>query len=312
MKLSLQACFWRTLMRNTIKHQWLPLAESRRRAKRTARVMNFVPREMEVEKIDITGTPAAWIRPAHAATRPVILHLHGGGYATGGLDTYQMMMVSMAQTTGLNILLPEYRLAPEHPFPAALEDAQKTYRWLLEQGHRPAGIILTGDSAGGGLAVATVLALRDAGTPLPAAVVCISPWTDLTFTGRSHITQARSEAMLQAAALRQWGTYYAGTEDPHNPLISPIYADLRGLPPMLIQVGSEEILLDDAHMLAEKARADGVNVELKVWDGLWHVWHALGSLIPESRMANEEIKRFIQVVETGSGTRVVRSAQGKA
>ncbi|PKN91983.1 MAG: alpha/beta hydrolase [Chloroflexi bacterium HGW-Chloroflexi-6] len=294
MSLSLEARFWRLFLKKIFKGQILSLAGSRKRESENARFMGRIPRGVKVERIDLDGTPAAWVCSENADREKVILHLHGGGYVLGSIDAYQMMCSSLAQRTGLKVLLPEYRLAPEHPFPAALEDAQKAYRWLLAEGYQPENIVISGDSAGGGLGVATVLALRSANVPLPATVVCISPWTNLTFTGQSHITRVQAEVLLRTDELREWSIFYTGTQSPSNPLISPVYADFHGFPPMLIQVGSDEILLDDARLLAEKARADGVTVELRVWDGMWHVWHALADLTPESRAAFDEIAQFVQ------------------
>ncbi len=156
------------------------------------------------------------------------------------------------------------------------------YRWLLEQGFEAKNIIIAGDSAGGGLALAITLALRDAGEALPAAVVCISPWTDLNLTGDSYRTKAKTDPILNMKELRHWALCYANEDNLSNPLVSPAYADFHGFPPMLIQVGSEEILLDDALQVAEKAKAAGVDVTLKVWPGMWHVWHATGTWLPEA------------------------------
>ncbi len=190
----------------------------------------------------------------------------------------------------------EYRLAPEHPFPAALEDASQTYLWLLQQNYSPENILLAGDSAGGGLAVATALRLRENKTPLPAALICLSPWLDLTLAGQSHQSLAKAEVLLRAEELQTWANDYTANHNPAHPLISPVHADLRGLPPMLIQVGSQEILLDDSLRLAEKARAEGVNVSLNIWPGMWHAWHSLGDFMPESRQAFDEIARFTQQI----------------
>jgi acetyl esterase/lipase len=200
----------------------------------------------------------------------------------------------MAQILKINVLLPAYRLAPEHPFPAAIDDVLKIYRWLLSQGHRSKDIIISGDSAGGGLCVASVLALRDQGDALPAAVVCMSPWADLTMQGQSHVTNSKSEAMLNGESLHDWAQAYTNKENFGNPLVSPIFADFHNFPPLLIQVSSDEVLLDDAIALAEKAKAAGVDVSLKIWDGLWHVWQVVGNAIPESKMAFEEIEVFVR------------------
>jgi epsilon-lactone hydrolase len=294
MSLSLQTRFWRAMMRKAFKEKRLTIAENRLQSTKTARFMTMVPKGVGIEKLNIDGIPSEWIYPSGVKSEKVVLHLHGGGYVTGGINSHQMMCVLMAQTLKMSVLLPEYRLAPEHPFPAALEDSLAVYRWLLAKGHQPGDILLSGDSAGGGLGLAVVLSLRDAGEPLPSALVCMSPWTDLAFTGRSYISNAKAEAVLQENVLREWAACYIGKEKPDHPLVSPIYADFHGFPPLLIQVGSDEILLDDARMLAEKAKADGVDVTLKIWEGMWHAWQVLGDLIPESRQAFDQFSQFVR------------------
>ena len=292
MSISLKARFWRIILRKVFKENRLTIEENRARSARTAKLTR-IPKDVTIADVEVDGIRAKWISPSHEKSGKIILHLHGGGYVTGGMDSHLMMCIPMAQTLKTKILLPEYRLAPEQPFPAAVDDVVKVYRWALTQGYQPQDIILSGDSAGGGLALATVLSLRDAGNLLPAAVICMSPWTDLTFTGQSHITKGKADCVLLTDVLREWAACYAGTETPNNPLISPIYADFHNFPPLLIQVGSDEILLDDSRMLAEKVKADGVNVTLKVWDEMWHVWPALGDLLPESKKSFEEIGEFI-------------------
>ncbi|NCP86086.1 MAG: alpha/beta hydrolase [Anaerolineae bacterium CG_4_9_14_3_um_filter_57_17] len=290
MTLSLRARFWRFVLRQTVKKRRLTIEQHRISGAQMAAFFRLPP-QVQVEKTVVAGLPAAWIRPNAADPRRVLLHLHGGGYVTGSIDSHLMLCAPLAQTLEMNLLLPEYRLAPENPFPAALEDALTAYRWLLAQGAE--SIVVSGDSAGGGLALALTLALREAGDPLPAAVICLSPWADLTHQGQSHVTRLESEVVLTTETLEEWAACYAGAANLTNPLISPVYADFHGFPPLLIQVGSEEILLDDARALAEKARAAGVCVELRIWDGLWHVWPALGALIPESGQAFNEIKEFL-------------------
>ena len=292
MSISLRARFWRVILRKVFKEKQLTIEENRVRSASTAK-MTRIPKDVTVVDVDADDIRAKWISPTNENPGKVILHLHGGGYVTGSMDSHLMMCIPMAQTLKTKILLPEYRLAPEHPFPAAVVDAVKVYRWALAQGYQPQDIIISGDSAGGGLALATVLSLRDAGDPLPAAIVSMSPWTDLTFTGQSHLTKAKADCVLLTDVLREWAACYTGTETPKNPLISPIYADFHNFPPILIQVGSDEVLLDDARMLAEKAKSAGVDVTLKVWDEMWHVWPALGDLIPESKKTFEEIGQFI-------------------
>ena len=294
MALSLRARFWRWALRRMYNKQVAEIAESRLREANIASFSRYVTRGVRVERFEIQGLPAAWLGPEGTFDDKIILYLHGGGYVSGSINSHLILCLPMTQALKRNILLPEYRLAPEHPFPAALEDALASYRWLLREGYSPQNIVIAGDSAGGGLGLATTLALRDAGEPLPAAVVCLSPWTDLTNSGQSHITKAAVEPVLKTDVLKQWAAWYANSTPFTHPLVSPAYADFHGFPPLLIQVGSDEVLLDDARRLAEKARADGVDVTLRIWDGMWHVWHALGGLTPESTQAVEEIHTFLQ------------------
>ncbi len=287
------ARFWGLVLRRTVRDSGLDIAGYRARAAKTAIFAKFSAAGGELEKIVIAGIRAAWIRPPGAEGGKVLLHLHGGGYVVGTVESQLAMCYPMARTLGVNVLIPEYRLAPEHPFPAALEDALATYRWLLARGFGAEDIVLSGDSAGGGLALALALSLRDAGEPLPRAIACFSPWTDLGGGGASRVDKARVEALLTGNTLDGWAASYAKGTDLRDPLVSPAHADFRGFPPLLIQVGSEEILLDDSLSLAEKARAAGVDVALEVWDGLWHDWPALGDLVPETRQAFLVMKRFL-------------------
>jgi len=264
----------------------------RARGERLSKWMAKLPDDISRKNVDIDGLPAAWISPETDA-KTVILYLHGGGYVTGSLESHQMLCADLAREAKARILFPEYRLAPEQPFPAALEDAWKAYRWLLAQGVEAGNIFVAGDSAGGGLGLALTLSLRDGREPLPAGVVCISPWTDLTMSGASHQENAKVEVSLHPDSLRLWAFSYAGAGDLKNPLISPYFAEYAGFPPTLIQVGSQEVLLDDARVVAEKAGSAGVDVTLSVYEGMWHVWHTLGTMLPEGRQAFEEIGKFI-------------------
>jgi len=293
MSLSMRARFWRFVMRSAFKNQNLKVEQYHVQSANSAKWMKLMDKRLPIERVDIAGLPAAWIRPAGADEKKAVIHLHGGGYVTGFVDSHLMMCAPMAKVLKRNMLLPEYRLAPAHPFPAALEDALKTYRWLLSQGMEAQDIVISGDSAGGGLALATVLSLRDAGEPLPAALMCISPWADLTNSSKSHTANAKSESVLRTDVLTKWALLYTEKANLTNPLVSPVYADFRGFPPLLIQVGSDEILLDDSLALVEKAKSAGVDVTLRIWDDLWHAWPVLGDLIPESRAAFEEMKKFI-------------------
>jgi acetyl esterase/lipase len=188
----------------------------------------------------------------------------------------------------------DYRLAPEHPFPAAVEDAVAGYRWLLSTGVDPAQIIIGGDSAGGGLTVATLVALKDAGERLPSGAVCISPWTDMALTGESLVSKAEADPMITTDGITRVRDAYVGAADPRAPLASPIYAGLSGLPPMLIHVGENEVLLDDSTRLAERAKAAGVDVTLEVWPEMFHVWHFFAAMLPEGQQAIERIGEWVR------------------
>jgi acetyl esterase/lipase len=236
--------------------------------------------------------PSAWIEPQKPAAAPTILYMHGGGYTTGSLLHYTDLLGFFARGYGLSTLYVDYRLAPLHVFPAAVNDAVMAYRWLLESTpHKQ--IVFMGDSAGGGLAISALLAAREIGLPLPAAAAVLSPWTDLEGTGNSLITRKRADPMLKSPTDKPAGHVYLGGADPRNPLASPLYGDLRGFPPLLIQVGDNEILLDDARRLADRAREAGVDVTLHEWPGLFHVFPIFPSLIPEARAADKETAAFI-------------------
>jgi acetyl esterase/lipase len=196
--------------------------------------------------------------------------------------------------SGVRVLLIDYRLAPEHPFPAALEDAAVGYQWLLAQGIPPSQIVIGGDSAGGGLALSTLLRLRDHAIALPAAGVLLSPWADLTMSGPSMQTRAEIDPLCSEAALRRAAHWYLAGADPTHPLASPVFADPQGLPPLLIQVGDHEVLLSDATRLAEQAQARGIEIVVEVWDELWHVFQSWASALPEARGAIEHIGTFIR------------------
>jgi len=281
-------------MRRTFRSTRMSIKDYRKLTDQNSRFLPPIPKDVDVERFDADDISATWISPVDADRNKVILHFHGGGYVIGGINAYKMMCIPMAQTLNMKILLPDYRLAPEHQFPAALEDGLKIYRWLLEQGFKAKDIIISGDSAGGGLALATTLSLRDNNEPLPAGVICISPWVDLTLSGESHITNADTDVVLTTEVLREWASAYTDESNWRNPLVSPIHADFHGFPPLFIQVNDDEILLDDTKALAQKAQANGVDVSLMVWHGLWHAWHTAGTMIPESKKTYEEIGQFLK------------------
>ena len=207
----------------------------------------------------------------------MILYLHGGGYVIGSINTHRELMIRFSKAANARVLGLNYRLAPENPFPAPVEDAVAGYRWLLSQGVKPNRVTVAGDSAGGGLTVATLVAIRDAKLPMPAAGVCISPWVDMEGIGESMTTRAKVDPMVQKAGLLGMAGLYLGGKDPRTPLAAPLYADLKGLPPLLIQVGDAETLLDDATRIAERAKAAGVSVKLEVWPEMIHVWQLFAS-----------------------------------
>jgi acetyl esterase/lipase len=251
------------------------------------------------EVLAIDHIPAQWLIPKEIDADLVVLYLHGGGYCLGSNRTHRSMVSHIVKGLGARVLMIEYRLAPEHPFPAALEDAVRSYRWLLSQGHLPENIIVAGDSAGGGLAVAALVRLKQQHAPLPAAGVCLSPWADLSAAGESYRTKAEEDPIVERDAILEMADLYLAGQDRRTPLASPLFADLSGLPPLLIQVGSAEVLLDDSRRLSDRARAAGVDVVLEVWDEMVHVWQLFSALLPEGREALEAVVRFIRQKASG-------------
>jgi len=231
--------------------------------------------------------------------RQTVYYLHGGGYVACSPKTHRPFTSALSRAANARVFALDYRLAPEHRFPAAVEDAVAGYLWLLDQGVDPQKIVIGGDSAGGGLTMATLVALRDAGERLPRAAFALSPWADLAVTGRSLDTNDESDPMFYGAAIRRMAQVYVGDASPRDPLVSPIYADLSKLPPLLIYVSDIEVLLDDSVRLADRAKQCGVKVDLRVWSDLPHAW-PLGAAfgLPEARQALDEIAQFIQQTKT--------------
>lgn len=251
-----------------------------------------------LEPLDAGGVPAYWVRtgtPAHPGK--VIVYLHGGGYILGSATTNLGVPLRVGPAAGTPVLSVDYRLAPENKFPAALDDSLTVYRWLLGHGYRGKDIAFIGDSAGGGLVVSVALAIKDARLALPAAIAALSPLTDLTPTSDTRVTLAAYDPIVVGDPTARFARY-AGSHDIKDPLISPVYGDLRGLPPLLIQVGTREVLLSDAVRLARRAREAGVDVTLDVWEGMWHVWQE-HPLAPESKQASVEIGKFLEKHLTG-------------
>ena len=245
----------------------------------------------DLRHCQLGGVPVDIVSPGRAG-QGSIMYLHGGAYVSGSLRSYRRLVTYLAAATGCRVIAVDYRLAPAHPYPAAYADSLAVYTALVAE-PTTGIIVIAGDSAGGGLALATAIGLRDSGVPLPAGLVCIAPWSDLTCSGDSVRSRAGRERMLTPAGLAADARRYAAGADLRSPLVSPLFADLRGLPPMLIQVGEDEILLDDSTRLAASARAAGVTVNLQVWPRLWHVWHLYAGLMPEADNAMRSISDFV-------------------
>jgi monoterpene epsilon-lactone hydrolase len=250
-----------------------------------------VPSDVRVERANAGGVPAAWISAPGARDDAALLYLHGGGYMLGSIQTHTELCSRIARATGLRALALDYRLAPEHPYPAAVEDAVAGYRWLRSQGLEASQIAIAGDSAGGGLTLATLVALRERGEELPACAVCLSPLTDLTGAGPD---EAHDDPLLTRESVQMMADTYLQGADAKQPTASPVLADFRGFPPLLLQVGTRERLLPDSQRVAERARAAGVDVTLEKGQGLIHVWHLFGPEMPESRDAVATIGAFVR------------------
>jgi len=247
--------------------------------------------DVEVEAV-FTPVPGLWITTPAGRGR-TILYFHGGGYALGSAKSYAEMTSWIARAAQARVFVLDYRRAPEYRFPAALEDAALAYRWLVSSGADPRTLAVAGDSAGGGLTLALLTALRDRGEELPSCAACISPWVDLKMRGESIENRAALDPLLTREGLQQFADWFLGGQDARNPLVSPLYADLRGLPPLLIQVGTSEILLDDALRLEERARAARVQVRLSEYEDMPHVWHVFASFLPQAKLAAQEIGEFV-------------------
>lgn len=242
-----------------------------------------VPEGVRITQEIVGGVPGEWVE---SGPGPTLLYLHGGGYVACTAKMFRPITMAFAQK-GLRVFAPDYRLAPESLFPAAVQDAVAVYRAL-----GPGPVVVAGDSAGGGLALAMVLSLRMNAVPLPRAMALFSPWTDLAATGESLVTNDKKCAMFRGKNMELCAGFYLGSADARNPMASPLYADLAGMPPMLIHVGANEVLLDDSRRLAEKARAAGVKVELKVWPVVPHDWQLVPTM-PEARESMREAVEFL-------------------
>ena len=270
-----------------------PMEVRRRRFDAAARRAVRVQKCISLSTLSANNVPADWLEPDEVETGRAILYLHGGAYTIGSPTTHRGLAGRIACSARARVLLIDYRLAPEYSFPAALDDALVAYQWLLEKGYEPGHITIGGDSAGGGLTLAAALALRDRNGHLPAALFLLSPWTDLTFSGESIRTRAARDPMLKLEGEDWLVNAYAGQQPVTHPYISPLFADHHGLPPIFIQVGSEEILFDDAARLEKKLNAAGVKNQFEVWDGMWHVFQGFAPYVPEAQIAIDRIGSFI-------------------
>ncbi|CAB3748239.1 alpha/beta hydrolase [Paraburkholderia solisilvae] len=268
-------------------------------AERRARLLNLVgrytiPPDVQIETVDADGVPAEWTITPTADPARVVLFLHGGAYISGSIATHRHMVAQIGRVARVRTLALAYRLAPEHPFPAALEDALTAYRFLLTQGYAPSRIVLAGESAGGGLVLAMLVSLRQMGVALPACAWLSSPWTDLGMTGESIESKADVDPLIQKPYLLEAAAAYLSGADPRTPLASPLYADLNGLPPMLIQVGTAETLLDDSTRLARRAAQADVRVVLDVWPDMIHAWSLFYQQLDAGQQSLESMGAFVQ------------------
>jgi len=297
-RISLRAHAVRLGLRLFVKRRYRrePIEVVRQRFKRMELLVPRPPLGTKTRNFSLNGLPARTITVRKARPGTEVLFLHGGAYSVGSFRNYGHFTWRLGKAARARVLALDYRMAPEHPYPAALNDALAAYCWLLDQGAGPDRILLAGDSAGGGLTLALLLKLRDEGVPLPAGAVALSPWTDLATTGASLHTKADTDPMLVASEIPHHAAMYLGGADPRDPYASPLYGDPRGLPPTLIQAGGDEVLLDDGVRMAEKMQAAGCDVELQVWPRMPHVFQLLATVMPEAQAAVAEIARFARRV----------------
>jgi monoterpene epsilon-lactone hydrolase len=304
---SVRAEFVRLGLRWLLKPTSRPGVPITRRREQVGNFQRWVPAppaEVTLSRGALGGVPSLQVATPRSRPDRHILFLHGGGYVAGSPDLYRHLLWRLAATAAARVTAVDYRLAPEHPFPAALDDALAAWRGLRAAGADPRRVAFIGDSAGGGLALALALRARDAGEALPAAIVALSPWTDLAVTGESIRRNARADPMLNADDVPHLAARYLAGADPRHPYASPLYGDPAGLPPTLIQVGGDEILRDDAVRMAARMREAGVEVQLEIWPRMPHVFQSFVSILPEARRAVAAVGAFVRR-HTGSDDRHV-------
>lgn len=260
----------------------------REKSERAAGLFGKIPPDLEIVSLEIGGRYAEWLKLPGNPDKKAILYFHGGMYVIGSPQGHRQHVLKFVRGTSINALVFDYRLAPEHPFPAALNDSLAAYDYLLNSGFKSSDIVFAGDSAGGGLCLATLLAIKENGKPLPAAAAVLSPWTDLSLSGKSYKTNA-NVCLSPKGSAENCSDFYAGKNDRKNPFISPLFGNLAGLPPLHISVGSNEILLDDSISFSEKARKEGVDITLEIGDGMCHCYPAFGNMFRESKKTLSEI-----------------------
>jgi acetyl esterase/lipase len=282
-----------TLLRSRPAPEKPDVAQSRARYEKTAVFLGGAP-DAQYEKVDAGGVPAEWVAAPGIDAARAVLYLHGGGYVIGSLNTHRRLAYDISAASGARVLVIDYRLAPEHPFPAAVDDAAAAWRWMLAQGLDAKRIAIAGDSAGGGLTIATLVNLRDQKLGLPGCAVAISPWVDLEGVGASIDGRAAQDPMVQKDGLLWMAGMYLAGQDAKSPLAAPLHADLKGLPPILVQVGTAETLLDDATRIAEKLHTASVDVKLSIWPNMLHVFPFFAPILSEGRDGCVEIGNFIR------------------
>lgn len=288
-------CWWiRLTMKRKPPGEAALVDFTRRRFEPPAWIVAMHSLGMDIRHVD-EPLKGEWISPDGASDeKSVLYYLHGGGYISGSAKTNRPVTIPLARRLKRRVFSLDYRLAPEHHFPAGLDDAMTGYRWLLSTGINPENISVAGDSAGGGMTLALAMRLRDAGEPLPACLVCLSPWTDMTGSGESITANSQRDPMFVAKDIERYASAYLGRGSPHDPLASPLLGDLAGLPPLLLQVGRNEVLLDDARAVHEKVVAAGGSSELRIFDRVFHGWHFGAPFVPEARRALREVAEFIE------------------
>jgi|ERR1019366_1714095 acetyl esterase/lipase len=293
---SIQNFIIRTFLKSTVNKKRMAMFSVDRTRLSLTKLTNMssMPRAVKFEKVECDGVTAEWAIPDNLKNQGAVLFLHGGAYIAGSIDTHRALVGRIAKASKTKCLSVEYGLAPERPFPHGLNDAIKVYNWLIKKGFNHKKIVICGDSAGGGLTIATLVKLRDEKLPLPAAGVAMSPWLDLLNSGESGVRLAKKDPMLQKGTGKTYAKLYGTEHDLKHPHISPLYTDPTGLPPILIQVSTSEILLDDTTRFETKAKAAGVDIEVEYWDKMVHVWQAFAPYLPEARKAIKKIGEYIE------------------